>query len=204
MATNIASYVGHEQVWTYVKGYEQTPATASELADMQRLIAQAMEEGALGLSTSLLMPPSSVATTANLTELAAVARRYGGIYSTHIRDEGEGVFARDCRSHPGGRRRAHPGGHHPHEDRAPETVGPRIGDRRDGRKGPRRWPGRPRERLSVHRRAEQPVLHRPAMGPRRRTREADGAPARPCGPPAAAHRGARGAPRLVQPLPGDR
>ena len=93
MATNIASYVGHEQVWTYVKGYEQTPATPPELQAMKRLIAEAMEEGAMGMSTSLLMPPSSVATTANLTELAAVARQYGGIYSTHIRDEGEGVFA---------------------------------------------------------------------------------------------------------------
>ena len=93
MATNIASYVGHEQVWTYVKGYEQTPATPSELQAMKRLIAGAMEEGAMGMSTSLLMPPSSVATTADLTELAAVARQYGGIYSTHIRDEGEGVFA---------------------------------------------------------------------------------------------------------------
>ena len=93
MATNIASYVGHEQVWTYVKGYEQTPATASELEEMKRLVAEAMEQGAMGLSTSLLMPPSSVATTANLTALAAVAKGHGGIYSTHIRDEGEGVFA---------------------------------------------------------------------------------------------------------------
>ena len=46
----------------------------------------------MGLSTSLLMPPSSLATTGNLIELAKVAERYGGIYSTHIRDEGEGVF----------------------------------------------------------------------------------------------------------------
>ena len=92
MATNIASYVGHEQVWTYVKGYAQSPATAAELAEMKKLVAQAMEEGAMGLSTSLLMPPSSVATTENLIELAKVARQHGGIYSSHIRDEGEGVF----------------------------------------------------------------------------------------------------------------
>jgi N-acyl-D-amino-acid deacylase len=92
MATNIASYVGEEQVWTYVKGYGQTPATPEELAGMKRLIAQAMEEGALGLSTSLLQPPSSLATTANLIELARIAKQYGGIYSTHIRDEGENVF----------------------------------------------------------------------------------------------------------------
>ena len=92
MATNIASYVGEEQVWTYVKGYEQSPATAQELETMKKLVAQAMEEGAMGLSTSLLQPPSSLATTDNLIELAKVAKQYGGIYSTHIRDEGERVF----------------------------------------------------------------------------------------------------------------
>ena len=92
MATNIASYVGEEQVWTYVKGYRQSPATPAELDAMKKLIAQAMEEGAMGLSTALLEPPSSLATTANLIELAAVAKQYGGIYSSHIRDEGEGVF----------------------------------------------------------------------------------------------------------------
>ncbi len=92
MAANIASYVGEEQVWTYVKGYSQSPATASELDAMEQLVAQAMQEGAMGLSTSLLQPPSSIATTGNLIELAEVARQYDGIYSTHIRDEGEGVF----------------------------------------------------------------------------------------------------------------
>jgi N-acyl-D-aspartate/D-glutamate deacylase len=93
MATNIASYVGHEQVWTYVKGYEQTPATPAQLDAMKTLVAQAMDQGALGLSTALLMPPSSLATTENLIELARVAKASGGIYSAHIRDEGEGVFA---------------------------------------------------------------------------------------------------------------
>jgi N-acyl-D-amino-acid deacylase len=92
IATNIASYVGEEQVWTYVKGYDQSPATATELEAMKALTATAMEEGAMGLSTALMMPPSSLATTANLTELSKVAKRHGGIYSTHIRDEGEGVF----------------------------------------------------------------------------------------------------------------
>jgi N-acyl-D-amino-acid deacylase len=92
MSTNIASYVGEEQVWTYVKGYSQSPATPQELDEMKRLIAQAMEDGAMGLSTALLEPPSSLATTANLIELAKTAKQYGGIYSSHIRDEGEGVF----------------------------------------------------------------------------------------------------------------
>jgi N-acyl-D-amino-acid deacylase len=92
IATNVASYVGEEQVWTYVKGYEQSPATPAELNEMKTLVVQAMQEGAMGLSTSLLMPPSSLATTDNLIELARVAKAHGGIYSTHIRDEGEGVF----------------------------------------------------------------------------------------------------------------
>jgi len=92
MATNIASYVGEEQVWTYVKGYGQSPATPQELDEMKRLVAAAMEEGAMGLSTALLQPPSSFATTANLIELAKTAKQHGGIYSSHIRDEGEGVF----------------------------------------------------------------------------------------------------------------
>jgi N-acyl-D-amino-acid deacylase len=92
MSTNIASYVGEEQVWTYVKGYGQSLATPEELGEMKRLIAEAMEDGAMGLSTALLEPPSSFATTANLIDLARTAKQYGGIYSSHIRDEGEGVF----------------------------------------------------------------------------------------------------------------
>jgi N-acyl-D-aspartate/D-glutamate deacylase len=92
MSTNIASYVGEEQVWTYVKGYAQSPATPDEIEQMKKLVAQAMEEGAMGLSTALLVPPSSLATTENLIELAKVSKRYGGIYSSHIRDEGERVF----------------------------------------------------------------------------------------------------------------
>jgi N-acyl-D-amino-acid deacylase len=92
MSTNIASYVGEEQVWTYVKGYGQSPATPEELDAMKQLVAQAMGEGAMGLSTALLQPPSSLATTANLIELARIAQQHGGIYSSHIRDEGERVF----------------------------------------------------------------------------------------------------------------
>ena len=92
MSTNIASYVGEEQVWTYVKGYGESAATPQELAAMKRLIAEAMEDGAMGLSTALLQPPSSFATTANLIELAKTAKQHGGIYSSHIRDEGEGVL----------------------------------------------------------------------------------------------------------------
>lgn len=92
VAANIASYVGQTQVWTYVKGDELKPATPEEIADMRAEIERAMSEGALGLSTSLLMPPSSLVTTDQLVELAKPAARAGGLYSTHIRDEGQGVM----------------------------------------------------------------------------------------------------------------
>jgi len=92
VSANIASYVGQTQIWTYVKGDELKPATPEEIAKMQAEVEQAMAEGALGLSTSLLMPPSSLVTTEQLIELAKPAARAGGLYSTHIRDEGLGVF----------------------------------------------------------------------------------------------------------------
>ncbi len=92
VATNIASYVGQTQIWTHVKGYGMTAASPAEVTAMGKEVAQAMRDGAMGLSSSLLMPPSSLMTTPQLVELAKVAKQYGGIYSTHIRDEGLGVF----------------------------------------------------------------------------------------------------------------
>lgn len=92
MAANVASYVGQTQIWTFVKGYALEPATPEQMEKMKAEVARAMREGAMGLSSSLLMPPSNLMTTAQLIELAKVAKQYGGIYSTHIRDEGAGVF----------------------------------------------------------------------------------------------------------------
>ncbi len=92
VAANITSYVGQTQIWTYVKGEALEPATDADIEAMKREVARAMRDGAMGLSTSLLMPPSSLITTDQLVELAQVAAGHGGIYSTHIRDEGAGVF----------------------------------------------------------------------------------------------------------------
>jgi N-acyl-D-aspartate/D-glutamate deacylase len=92
VATNIASYVGETQIWVFVKGEALTPASSADISGMKAEVSKAMEQGALGLSSSLLMPPSNLITTAQLVELAKVARSYGGLYSTHIRDEGSGVF----------------------------------------------------------------------------------------------------------------
>lgn len=92
VAANICSYVGLTQVWRYVKGDALEPADDAQITAMGELVAEAMREGAMGLSNSLLMPPSSLITTEQLVTLARVAAKLGGIYSTHIRDEGRGVF----------------------------------------------------------------------------------------------------------------
>ncbi len=92
VATNICSYVGQTQIWTHIKGSALEAATPAEMEKMKAEVAQAMKDGAMGLSSSLLMPPSNLMTTPQLIELAKVAREYGGIYSTHIRDEGQGVY----------------------------------------------------------------------------------------------------------------
>ena len=200
MATNIASYVGQEQVWTYVKGYDQSPATPAELAAMKTLVAQAMEDGAMGLSTSLLQPPSSLATTDNLVELATIAKQHGGIYSSHIRDEGEGVF------------------------RAVEEaiqVGKGAGIRVDiihMKIAHQKLWGRVNEVIAMVQKArdagfdiqanvypytagsEQPVVDHSAVGARRWTREDGAASARSGGAAADARGGAAGTSRLVQPL----
>src|SRR5207245_7642665 len=62
------------------------------MQEMKQLVAEAMRDGAFGLSTDLMMRPSSLATTEDLIELCQVVGEYGGIDSTHIRDEGLGVF----------------------------------------------------------------------------------------------------------------
>jgi len=92
VATNLCSYVGEGRIWTYVKGEDFKPATPAEMDAMKKEVARAMQEGAMGISTMLMMPPGSLATTAELTELAKVAKQYGGVFSSHIHDEGAGVF----------------------------------------------------------------------------------------------------------------
>ena len=84
---NLATFVGATQVRAYVIGYDNRPPTAAELEQMKQLVAMAMKDGALGLSTSLQYVPARFATTDEIVELAKVARQYGGIYITHQRSE---------------------------------------------------------------------------------------------------------------------
>jgi len=84
---NLGTFVGATQIREYVVGFDNRPPTPAELESMKKLVADAMREGALGLSTSLQYIPARFATTDELVELAKVARQYGGIYATHQRSE---------------------------------------------------------------------------------------------------------------------
>jgi dihydroorotase/N-acyl-D-amino-acid deacylase len=90
---NIATFVGATQVRRAVIGDVDRKATPEELSRMEALVDSAMRQGALGVSTSLIYAPAIYAPTDELIALARVARRYGGIYATHMRNEGAGIDA---------------------------------------------------------------------------------------------------------------
>lgn len=90
---NLATFVGATQVRAYVMGFDNRPPTAKELSEMKQLVADAMKDGALGLSTSLQYVPARFAKTDEIVELAKVARQYGGIYATHQRSEANALDA---------------------------------------------------------------------------------------------------------------
>src|SRR6202035_3035495 len=90
---NLASYVGATTLREVVIGGENRPPTAEELVRMRTLVREAMEQGAVGVSTSLKYAPAPYASTEELIALAAEAAAYGGIYATHMRSEGDGMVA---------------------------------------------------------------------------------------------------------------
>jgi N-acyl-D-amino-acid deacylase len=90
---NLGTYVGASQVREAVLGDVDRAPTPAELQQMQSLVATAMEQGALGVSTALIYPPGHYATTEELIALARVASRYGGLYASHIRSEGQSEMA---------------------------------------------------------------------------------------------------------------
>jgi N-acyl-D-aspartate/D-glutamate deacylase len=92
VAVNVASYVGLDNVWQSVMGTSHARPTPEQFARMREVLDAAMKDGALGLSTMLMMPPGSLATTDDLVDLCSVVKRYGGSYSSHIRNEGDGVL----------------------------------------------------------------------------------------------------------------
>ena len=92
IAVNVVSYVGLNNIWQSVMGQSFARPTKDELEKMKALLREGMEQGAFGLSSQVMMPPGSLATTDELVALCGVVRELGGIYATHIRNEGLGVF----------------------------------------------------------------------------------------------------------------
>jgi len=92
ISTNVASFIGTQTLRIYTVGYDDRPPTPVELDSMKMLVRQAMEEGAVGVSSALQYVPASFAKPDELTALAAEAEKYDGMYITHVRDEGIGLL----------------------------------------------------------------------------------------------------------------
>jgi N-acyl-D-amino-acid deacylase len=88
VSTNVASFIGATTVRIHEIGYDNRPPTPDELERMQALVRQAMEDGAIGLGTSLIYAPAFYAQTDELIALASVAAEYDGLYISHMRSEG--------------------------------------------------------------------------------------------------------------------
>lgn len=91
LAVNLATLIAHGSVRRKVVGLDDRAPTAAELTQMEALVEQGMKEGAVGLSTGLIYVPGSFAKTDEITSLARVVARHGGLYATHMRNEGEYV-----------------------------------------------------------------------------------------------------------------
>ncbi len=92
MGINLASYVGATQVRRMVLGDDDKQPTPDQLERMRELVRQAMREGAVGLSTSIEYAPAPYAKTEELIALASEAGKFGGIYATHMRNEGNAIL----------------------------------------------------------------------------------------------------------------
>ena len=91
-ATNMAPLIGQGTVRIAVMGFDQRGPTPGELDAMRGLVDEAMQAGAFGLSTGLVYVPGTYADTDEIVELAKIAAHYGGIYATHMRNEGEALL----------------------------------------------------------------------------------------------------------------
>jgi N-acyl-D-aspartate/D-glutamate deacylase len=92
VSVNVVSYVGLDTVWQCVMGSSFDRPSAAQFDEMKDLVDEAMKEGAFGLSSMLAMPPGSLATTDDIVGLCRVVARHRGLFSSHIRNEGSGVF----------------------------------------------------------------------------------------------------------------
>jgi N-acyl-D-amino-acid deacylase len=92
VGVNVGSFVGGATVREWACGWEAEPATPEQIAEMQRVTAEAMEDGAFGIAPALIYPPDSFSTDEQLTATAKTVGEYGGVYIVHIRSEGDGLL----------------------------------------------------------------------------------------------------------------
>ena len=92
ISCNVSSFVGATTVRDYVIGEDDKDPTPEQLDSMKLLVRQAMEEGAMGVGSSLIYPPAFFAKTNELIELSKEASKYGGMYISHMRNEGNKLF----------------------------------------------------------------------------------------------------------------
>ncbi|MBK7291327.1 MAG: D-aminoacylase [Chitinophagaceae bacterium] len=92
VSCNVASFVGATTIRTNIIGEDNRDPTSDEMESMKQLVKQAMQEGAMGVGTSLIYPPAFFAKTNELVELCKVASQYGGMYISHMRSEGDKLY----------------------------------------------------------------------------------------------------------------
>ena len=88
ISPNVASFIGAATPRKYVIGHDDRPPTPAELEQMRTIVREAMQDGALGVASSLMYPPGLFAETDELVELSKVAAEFDGMYISHMRDEG--------------------------------------------------------------------------------------------------------------------
>jgi N-acyl-D-amino-acid deacylase len=91
LSINVATLVGHNDVRKTVMGRANRDATPDEMKQMEAIVDKAMRDGAVGFSTGLIYIPGTYTKTAEIVELAKIAAKYNGVYTTHMRDEGDSV-----------------------------------------------------------------------------------------------------------------
>jgi N-acyl-D-amino-acid deacylase len=91
-AINVATLIGHNTILKAVKGDRAGELTAEQMAKAKEIVAQAMRDGAVGMSTGLIYPPGQFSSTEEIVELQKVAASFGGIYASHMRSEGSSIL----------------------------------------------------------------------------------------------------------------
>lgn len=92
LSINVATLIGHNDIRKTVMGWANRDATSEEMQRMDDIVDKGMKDGAVGLSTGLIYIPGTYTKTPEIVELAKIAAKYNGVYSTHMRDEGDSVI----------------------------------------------------------------------------------------------------------------